>query len=668
MADAPNIGVAAPERTGRHRWFGAWTTPDDRAYFRLAVGLAVAPILIAVVRNGLLGWYPTGDAAYMAVRVNDVFSAHPPLAGLPAETGRFTGTGYSYPGAILMYLLAVPVKVLGVAWGVLVGMGLLNTAWFVMAMWMIRRRVGYRFGILACVFGASLIWALGSQTLVNPTPVQACAIAFPAFLAVAWSIADGDSAAIVPLVVTVSFLIMTHLKFALVVPGISVVAVVSWFLARRGRHPSTGERRSARVQVRIATAVALVLWIPPLVEQFTAESGNLGRLLSTAVSGTASTGASRTLIDAVGVVSAPLVSAPLWLRNSLEHPNFTGAGPGLSFLGEALAIALIMCVSALVVERARPQRLTNVLCGLAIAWSGWGLWVVSAFLNPDDVPYRQNYFLELWPLSMFLWLVLTLGYLQTRDASSRPGTRVRTSLRLAGLGIVLLFAVASIPIANFGGGSAGSGTTQESIPLATTIRSGILANVPLGGAILVESPTYPARRYLPVAILALQEKGIPFRVAPGWDSTLYGSQRMFDPDPPNATRRLEITMIPNRSPSAVLVAHAHLPYRLDAGKRARAERIVAEWEAGVENPDEIAWPGSIADEGIGSPDWFRQQWSDSEKSGTPLLDNPQVVEVLATASRSDIGALLKLSPEDAALVHAWVEDRAGDVWVWLAPL
>lgn len=131
---------------------------SDRTLFRVAV--AGAPIAISAIRNGMLDWQPSADAAITAVRTNDVFSAHPPLIGLPAFPSVGSTIEYRYLGAPVNYLLAVPVRLFGVTWGIVLGMGILNTLWFVLAMWLIRRRVGYRTGVSAILQPVDSGWML----------------------------------------------------------------------------------------------------------------------------------------------------------------------------------------------------------------------------------------------------------------------------------------------------------------------------------------------------------------------------------------------------------------------------------------------------------------------------------------------------------------------------
>ncbi len=65
--------------------------------YQVAVVLAVTPIVVSALRNGLSGWVPTGDAAITTLRIKDVFTAHPPLVGMAALTSTGTSHPYSFP-------------------------------------------------------------------------------------------------------------------------------------------------------------------------------------------------------------------------------------------------------------------------------------------------------------------------------------------------------------------------------------------------------------------------------------------------------------------------------------------------------------------------------------------------------------------------------------------
>ena len=518
--------------------------PSDRTLFRVAVLISVSPILISAVRNGLLGWYPSADAGITAVRTVDVFSAHPPLYGLPAFPSTQTGVAFGYLGAPINYLLAIPVKLLGVSWGILVGMGVLNSAWLITALWLVRRRVGYRTAILACAFTTSLLWGVGSQALVDPTPVRCGLIAALTLFAAAWSVAEGDAKALVPLALAANFLVLDHLKFIVVAPLMVVLSLVLWMVRLRGRPVTASEDgptepTHTRRWVVASLVVTVIMWAPTLGQQLFSPNGNIGNLVRGLARGPGASGQSAIhhgLLDAIGVVSSPIVTRPLWFRPSLEHPHFWVYGPKSPFLDEAIGIAVVLGLTVLFAANARRRRDSTTFVALTVGAAAWGAWIISGVLLSRSSGWVLRYLQALWPVSMFIWFTFALALV--RSGWLRGPVR---RLRLQGAGVPLaiavstVFAVLSIPIANFG-----AATSQEAIPVALQIRRDVKRRVPAGSPVLITSSP-EAWPYVSAVTGALQEAGIDFRFTSSWAIETYGSQRAFKSQPGHRVPELLVT-------------------------------------------------------------------------------------------------------------------------------
>ncbi len=505
--------------------------PDYKLAFRIALVALVAPVVVGVVRNGLAHWYPTNDAALTAIYVKDVFSTHVPLVGLPARYSYGAAPDYFYPGALLMYLLAVPVRIFGVSWGLLVGMGVIQSAWTLTALWLIRRRVGYRHGLVGALFLASLLWGLGSQVILDPTPVLMGSIAFFAFLVAAWSVADGDAHGFVPLALGASFLFLDHLKFAVVVPVLVGVACAGFILHRRAYHRETIDdtpalRRTTVIAFGATAMFTLLVWAGPIVQQLTSANPNMTALAHAIGSGDR---AQRAVTDTLRVVSTPLTTWPLWLRHSLADPNFTVTGPSGSLVTQLVGFAIVVISGSAVALRARRTSDVTVDRALIVALAAWLAWVVSAQISPDRSPFERNYFQAIWPMAAFIWFAIVIGALRatwtpTRSAGVETLDRRRWMMR-GTLGVIVALTIANFTIANFN-----ATTPQVTIPVARTVRAVVHENVH-EGPVLVRSSAYPARTYFPVALLALREHNIAFRVTGSWDPTVYGEFREWRGDP-----------------------------------------------------------------------------------------------------------------------------------------
>jgi hypothetical protein len=108
----------------------------------------------------------------------------------------WSGHQIHFPGAIQLYLLAAPVHLLGNTWGPLIGMAAINSAWILFAGWLLARRLGTAEALLGIGFLTMLVWSVGSELLVDATPMNMLAIPFALFLIAVWCVADGDLVAL----------------------------------------------------------------------------------------------------------------------------------------------------------------------------------------------------------------------------------------------------------------------------------------------------------------------------------------------------------------------------------------------------------------------------------------------------------------------------------------
>lgn len=136
----------------------------------LAVALTAVPIIVAVVRAIVDGWFPLGDQALLQIRSHDVFTAHHPLLGTAssAALGRYAAVPLNHPGPLMFDVLALPVRILGGAAGVAIGVGIVNIAAAAVGVIFAARRSGRAGASLAAMAFAGLGWAAGSESLYDP--------------------------------------------------------------------------------------------------------------------------------------------------------------------------------------------------------------------------------------------------------------------------------------------------------------------------------------------------------------------------------------------------------------------------------------------------------------------------------------------------------------------
>src|SRR6185503_17993285 len=104
-----------------------------------AIGFGVALVALARPR-----WFPILDLAQTEMRLRDVFSAHPPLIGLPGRIGTFQHQG-SHPGPLSFWVLAPFYRLFGSSsWAVQAATASVSAIAVGLALVLARRRGGAR--------------------------------------------------------------------------------------------------------------------------------------------------------------------------------------------------------------------------------------------------------------------------------------------------------------------------------------------------------------------------------------------------------------------------------------------------------------------------------------------------------------------------------------------
>ncbi len=553
--------------------------------YRVSVLCAVAPVVFTAVRLGLGHWEPTYDAATTVVRVRDVFSAHPPLIGFAAAPSITLDAPYSFPGALELYLLTVPVHVLGTTWGVLVGMAALNGSAIWTSLWLVRRRVGEGGAILAAAFVASLLWTLGSSLFVDPTPLQMGTLPFLCCLVAAWSVADGDGPALLVLAAVGNYLVLDQLIFTLLAPALGLVAMIFWSaqLARTRRSDPaawSGVRRSQLRWLSIGLLFTVAVWIPPLYDQFAHPGGNLGKLFGAAFrdqSVQSSDGIHKTLAGALGVVVSVTAEPRLWLPSSFAHVPFDSRGGGSPLWSRVMFGLVLIGIVVGLWARARKHRDRTMIRALAVAAVGWWGLVATGLSSPSNLGFRSLYLAGLWPLSAFLWFTLAMTALR----SSPPPWRARVwesrvKFGAAGSVVVLVLAVfAARPADHCGHRCAVLHGPQAE--MARQLRAATRRSMAGRGPVQVTT-FFAERSFQPSVLLGLQDAGVPFRLGGRYDVQLYGINRnaaaLGD-----ARLHLYLTSTAGVPRQGTVIAEVDYPRNRSAGRFAALDRRMRHWAA-----------------------------------------------------------------------------------------
>jgi hypothetical protein len=362
-------------------------------------------VIFAVVEMAR-GWRPLFDNAEISLRSYQVFSLHSPLVGHEVALPGATQPVFS-PGPLENWLLAVPVRLdpgQGALWGaVVVAVG--GVALAIEAGWSTARWWG------AVVVTASILTAFavrGDLDTVVVWNAWLAVIFLYTTLASAWATAAG------------------HLRWWPVsVLAASVVAqcqeVFAWpailvCLASLGMGVVVCGRRDGRVRLGPLVAgasVAVVVWVAPVIQQFTHHPGNFTLLWRAAHQPGATLGLSQALRALGSGISVP----PSWVH----APPLQGGAAGfyyvvLTFAGPLWWAAVALGLLAVVAIGAAVARRTGLVAAAMIAFVA----AVGTVASIATVP--QSQFLNLTylgtiliPVGTAVWSVLAWALFECAD-------------------------------------------------------------------------------------------------------------------------------------------------------------------------------------------------------------------------------------------------------------
>lgn len=212
----------------------------------------------------------TGDLAIIELRIRDVLSAHPPVAGA------YSRYGWAHPGPWQFYLFALPYRVLG---GDARALQLTTLLFNIVAggatVWLGARRDR----ATALVLGTTvllLVAGLAPMSLAYGWNVTVTVLPFVLTAVGCWRLLDDDRVALPIAVGAAAFVGATHVGVGVVLLP-TVVAVVA--IAVRRRLVASSESNPFGPMWTITGAIVVGALVPVVYDIVADPPGNLGRLL-----------------------------------------------------------------------------------------------------------------------------------------------------------------------------------------------------------------------------------------------------------------------------------------------------------------------------------------------------------------------------------------------------
>jgi hypothetical protein len=253
-----------------------------------AVVTLAAPFVFLLVR--LLATsrhvYLIDDLAMIDLHVRDALHFQQQLgqsAGAPPG-----GFGWNHPGPVCFYLLSLPARVLGSgAPAEFVGATLINVTSVLVTLWVVRRRAGPRAALWSAVCLGFLAFVLDFQNGEAPfgvptSPWNAYVVIFPMVLFVVLCAASTASSplSLLGAVLVGSIAVQTDFStfplVAVLLVAATAIVIGQAVSSHRHRHRD-GPRPRRTLPKSLIPGLGLlgIVWLPPLIEQFSNNPGNM---------------------------------------------------------------------------------------------------------------------------------------------------------------------------------------------------------------------------------------------------------------------------------------------------------------------------------------------------------------------------------------------------------
>jgi hypothetical protein len=449
--DLPAVGdPPAPEAASvrRRSWLRRGRRSLETLFLTLFAGLPAAMGVRGVLADPS-DHIPHGDIAILELTVRDV-GQHEVLLG------PYSRLGWNHPGPMEAYLLAGPYRLLdgthdSLAVGALLVAGISSIA----AVLLVRRHAGFLAAVWALLVLTVSVRLLGADFLADSWNPHLPVLPLLAGVLLCWAATQGDAWALPVAVVPMSLALQSHIGY--LAPVGAVAAVLGAGLLARGLRRWRQRRRGDEGRVRplgrwllaagAAAEIALLLWLPPIVQQISGNPGNVSLLADYFREG--SSEPTLGVSAALRVVADEFAKFPVYVTGGDQHAG--ALVPGL-WPPWAIAVGLVLFGAALVVAALR--RRWNVLWlgafTLAVA--------VAAVAAASRVEGLPLYYITRWTVVVGILAWITVGLsllpelvvgLHRSVERVRPGLRADTVLAVP-LAVLAVLAMTAVLVTGVG--------------------------------------------------------------------------------------------------------------------------------------------------------------------------------------------------------------------------
>jgi len=246
----------------------------------LAAGACYAAVVLPLLVLAVMVWRgagrlaPTGDEAILELAVRGAFERLP-LVGLGSPR-----LGVHHPGPLYIYLLMPGYWLAGERFAAIaLGAVVINLVAACAILAVVRRRTGNGMLVWATLLLLAQMHNLGMDRLAEPWTAAVTILPSALVLVLLAGVAQRHAWYLPPAVLAITFLVQTHLVHAPVVFAGLVALAMALFRPLRFRLAVRSEGSGSLAKaLPLSLALGVVLWLPPVVEQWQHQPGNLQRI------------------------------------------------------------------------------------------------------------------------------------------------------------------------------------------------------------------------------------------------------------------------------------------------------------------------------------------------------------------------------------------------------
>jgi hypothetical protein len=397
VASTPKPSSLATDEGPASRAPAARAPGGGRFVAGLTVAVGVVPFVTALVVLRRPRWFPEMDLAMTELLVRDVGTPDAPLIGLVGRIFGLDRRGH-HPGPLSFWLLAPVYRLFGsTAWALQVSAAALNVVAIGTAVWIGHRRGGRVAATgIACLVGI-LALEYGTTSLTQPWNPYIPRLWWVVFLLAAWSVLCGDLVLLPVAVFAGALCVQTHISYVGTVAGVASLVVAALAVARvRRRDDPVAARRIGR-WAAWSFALLILLWVPPLVQQFGRSPGNLSVIVDSIVD---------PVSDPVGMDGGTVATwlayldVPALLGYGADEQVFVRDGP----IAPGLVLLAAWVVAAVWTARRRLGR--DLLALHAVV----GAALAAGLVSMSRIQGEPLFWVALWAWGTTLMVVLAVGW------------------------------------------------------------------------------------------------------------------------------------------------------------------------------------------------------------------------------------------------------------------